>query len=128
MTADTSTCATHPVIPPLRTPEAELELFMNEMVTVIVADSTDENAVPFCEIGVNGRKVYIERGKPTQVKRMYVERLARAKKTSISQNLDPRLGEGVNQLHRKRALDYPFSTMDDTDKGREWLKRVLAEA
>lgn len=114
------------VVSVVDTSKAELEAFMNEIVTVVVADTSDENAPPFAEVSVNGRRVFIPRGVPTPVKRMYVERLARAKRTAISQNLDPRLGESMNQLHRRTALDYPFSVVEDTPQGRDWLKGVLA--
>jgi len=127
------------VVPQIRTPEVELEAFMNEVVTIVIAETTDDNATPKVEVAVNGRRLFIPRGVPTNVghdefgrqfplKRMYVERLARARKTTYRQDLDPRLGEGVNKLQRHSALDYPFSVLEDTEKGREWLKRVLAEA
>lgn len=112
----------------IRMDEADLDAFMQEMVEVVVAESTDENAVPLVEVSVNGRRIYLQRGVPTMVKRMYVERLARAKKMVYSQNLDPRLGESINTLHRRSALDYPFAVTNDTEKGKVWLKKVLSES
>lgn len=114
-------------VPSYKVAEMELEAFMQEPVVVYIAESTDENAVPMVEVSVNGRKVFIPRGKNTTIKRMHLERLALAKKTAYSQNLDPRLGEGINELRRHRALDYPFSVIQDTDRGREWLTRLLAQ-
>lgn len=120
------------VVPALKEVElkkaAELEAFMNEPVTIEVSQSTDPNATPAVEVAVNGRRIFLPRGVCT-VKRMYVERLARAKRTGYSQNLDPRLGEGVNTLLRNTALDYPFTLVEDKNPlGREWLSRILAEA
>jgi hypothetical protein len=115
--------------PTLRVAELELEAFMNEPVTIMMDDATDQNATPKVEVSVNGRRIILERGVETVVARKYVERLARAKKITYSQNLDPTLGEGINRLHRHRALDYPFSVINDPNpRGREWLHNILAEA
>ena len=107
-------------------------------MTVYVDESTDENATPMVEVSVNGRRIFIQRGIETNtgfddagrivpIKRMYIERLARAKRTTLSQNLDPMLREGINKLHRRRALEYPFAVREDSPKGRAWLKDILAQ-
>lgn len=108
--------------------EVELEAFMQEPVVINIMEAQDENATPMVEVGVNGRRMILPRGKDVTVPRCYVERLARAKRTVISQNLDPSLREQINRINRRQVLDYPFSTVQDTDKGRQWLKQVLAEA
>lgn len=109
--------------------KAEQEAFMNEMVTIMVHDSTDENAEPLIPVGINGRMQYFARGVPQRVRRCYVERLARAKKTSYSQNLDERLGEALyNTMRPHHALKYPFSVVEDPNpKGAAWLRNLLAE-
>lgn len=109
--------------------KAETERFMNEMVTVMIHDSTDENDTELVQVSINGRNQFIRRGYPQQVRRCYVERLARAKKTSFNQNLDERLGEaGVNRLMSHHALKYPFSIVEDPNpKGAAWLRNLLAE-
>ena len=126
------------VVPQIRTPEVELEAFMNEVLTIVCEESRNPNDTKHVEVAVNGRRIFIPRGVETNtgfdeygrifpVKRMYIERLARSKETSYSQDLDPRLGEGVNRLQPHRALTYPFKVVDDSPKGREWLKRILME-
>lgn len=102
--------------------------FMAEPVTVMVHESTDPNDVELVQVSVNGRTQFFIRGQPQQVKRCYVERLARAKKTAYSQNLDERLGEAMNNMRPHHALLYPFSVIEDRNpKGAAWLRGILAE-
>lgn len=119
--------------------EIELDKFMSEVLTIRVEPPADENGEPMAEVGVNGRRLFIprgietnmgcdERGRKFPITRMYVERLARAKRVFYKQTLDQRLGEEMNRLQPQRALVYPFAVIDDPNPlGREWLKRVLAE-
>lgn len=102
---------------------------MQEPVTVMVHDTTDPNAEELVPVGVNGRMQYFARGVAQTVRRCYVERLARAKSTSYSQNLDERLGEqNFNRMKSHHALAYPFSVIEDKNpKGSAWLRGILAE-
>lgn len=113
---------------PLIGSKADTEKFMNEIVTVVVHDTTDKNAVPIVSVSVNGRTQNFIRGQAQRCRRVYVERLARAKETSYTQSLDPGLLDGVNKMHPHAALSYPFSVIDDANpKGQDWLRKVLAE-
>ena len=125
------------VVPQIRTPEVELEAFMNEVLTVYCDDSPDLNATPKVEVAVNGRRIFIPRGIETNVghdeygrqvpvKRMYIERLARARRTSYRQDMKV-TDETMNKLFRHSALEYPFRVVDDSEKGREWLKRIMMQ-
>ena len=106
----------------------ENEKFMQEPVTIMVHDSNNENDVDLVPVSVNGIQIFIKRGQPTIVKRCYLERLARAKPTSYSQNLDERLGEAMNNMKPRHALKYPFSVIEDKNpKGGAWLQHILAE-
>ena len=106
----------------------EFEAFMHEPMTVLVHESTDENDVDLVQVMVNGNVAFFQRGQPTITKRYFVERLARAKRTSYSQNLDERLGEAMNNLKPRHALKYPFSVIEDKNpKGGAWLRQILAE-
>ena len=107
---------------------AEIEKFMQEPVTIMIHESTDPNDVDLVEVGVNGRHQFFMRGNPQTVRRCYVERLARMKKTSFSQNLDERLGEHTNTMRPHHALRFPFSVIEDKNpKGSPWLRNLLAE-
>lgn len=107
----------------------EEEAFMNEKVTIMLADSTDPNDTELVQIGVNGRNQFFRRGFPQTVRRCYVERLARMKRTSYSQDLDERKGESVyNTMRPHHALKYPFTVVEDQNpKGAAWLRNLLAE-
>lgn len=103
--------------------------FMNEMVTVVVHETTDKNASPFPEVWVNGRVQRFVRGEEQRVRRCFVERLARAKLTTFdnvkTKNPD---GDDVYIYPSHTGLVYPFAVVGDSDKGKQWLKKTLAEA
>lgn len=114
---------------PVMGSKLDIEKFMGEIVTVVVHDTTDKNAIMVVPVSVNGRTQNFIRGRPQRCRRCYVERLARAKETSYSQNLDPGQGEQVNTMYPHAALSYPFSVVEDQNpNGAAWLRKVLAEA
>mgnify|MGYP003402129470 FL=1 len=107
---------------------AALEAFMNEPVTVVVMSSGDDNELSLVQVGVNGVNQFFKRDTPQTVKRKYVERLARCKKTDFNQTLDDRMGEAMNVLQRRHSLRFPFSVIQDSNpKGSAWLRQILAE-
>lgn len=127
------------IFPPLASPKTELELFMNDVLTVYINEDKDKNATKLVEVSVNGRRIFIPRGTATNmgwdisgrqvpIKRMFVERLARAKETSLSQDLDL-TDESMNRLSKHRALTYPFSVTHDPagEVGQEWVKQIWGE-
>jgi len=108
---------------------AELEAFMSEPVKIIISESADENDPQLVQVGVNGVTQFIVRGMEQVVRRKYVERLARAKRTDYDQTIDDRLGEAMNRLRRRNALRFPFTVLEDPNpRGQAWLRGVLAEA
>ncbi len=116
---------------PLTMDKADMERFMNEMVTVIVHDSNDDSDDPFVQTWVNGRMQMFLRGRPQTVRRCYVEALARSTRTTYKQKLDERLGESVfNMMTPHRALRYPFAVIEDPSgaKGHAWLQTLLANS
>jgi hypothetical protein len=103
--------------------------FNEELVDVIVHESTDPNAEPIVQTAVNGVNQFFIRGQVQSVKRKFVEVLARAKTTSIAtreaRDYD---GAQTTRITRATALTYPFSIVNDPNKkGAAWLKSVLAQ-
>jgi hypothetical protein len=107
---------------------AASEAFMNEMVTVMVHSTTDENQPPQVIVNCNGMNQPIMRGYPTKVRRKYVEILARMKETKYSQvTRNPSAPDQIDLVAR-HGLSYPFDLVDDANpRGRAWLQNVLAE-
>jgi len=109
--------------------KAEKLAFMEEPVTILVMSSGDPNEIPLVQVAVNGVTQFIKRDEPITVKRKYVERLARCKKTDFNQALDDSQGEvSFNVLTRRHSLRFPFSVIQDPNpKGAGWLKQILTE-
>ena len=107
---------------------ASTEQFMNEMVTVMIHSTTDENQSPHVIVNVNGINQPIMRGVPMQVKRKYVEVLAHMKETKYTQmTRNPSAPDQIEMVAR-HGLSYPFDLVEDTNpKGRAWLTHMLAE-
>lgn len=112
---------------PLTLADADLEAFMNEPVTINVADSHDPNAAAIEYLAVDGRTQYVARGKTQTIKRKFVERLVRARNTSYSQNVDPTQGEGMNKVFPHSAAMIPFTIIKDTARGMKWFAALLNE-
>lgn len=104
------------------------EAFMNEMVTVMIHSTTDENQAPHVIVNVNGTNQPIIRGVPTTVRRKYVEVLARMKETKYTQVTPNPAAPDVSELRARHGLAYPFELIEDKNPiGRAWLSNVLAE-
>jgi hypothetical protein len=104
------------------------EAFMNEMVTVMVHSTTDENQAPHVIVNCNGMNQPIIRGYPTKVRRKYVEILARMKETKYSQRTPNPAAPDQSELVPRHGLAYPFDLVEDVNpRGRAWLQNVLAE-
>lgn len=104
------------------------ELFMHEDVCVRLHDTTDETQAPMPLVCNNGKPQYFIRGRQQWVKRYSIEPLLRAKRTTYSQR------EIVNENGDRQfiniphtALLYPFEVIKDTEKGKAWIRRILAE-
>jgi hypothetical protein len=100
--------------------------FANEMVTVRVHQSTDKNAHPLPDVYVNGRVQRFPRGEEINVRRCFVERLARAMATTYG-NVKVKGPDGEDKYiyPQSSAEVYPFTVIGDTPKGEAWLKNLL---
>lgn len=104
------------------------EAFMNEMVTVHVHSTTDENQPSQFIINCNGVNQPVVRGINMEMKRKYVEILARMKETKYSQHTPNPAAPDVSELRARHGLVYAFDLIHDANpKGRAWLSNVLAE-
>lgn len=104
------------------------EQFMNEMVTVLVHSSTDENQSPHVILNCNGVNQVVVRGIPTKIRRKYLEILARMKETKYTQVTPNPAAPDVSEMRARHGLAYPFELVDDGNpRGRAWLQNVLAE-
>lgn len=104
------------------------ESFMNEVVTVLVHGTTNENEAPHFILNCNGVNQPVLRGMPTKMKRKYLEILARMKETKYTQVTPNPAAPDVSEMRARHGLAYPFELVEDPNpKGREWLRNVLAE-
>jgi hypothetical protein len=115
---------------PLQDDYAAALAFAEEKVTVMIHEDTDPNAENPVQVAVNGTNQFFFRGQPQDVKRKYVEVLARCKRTRIS---TPEITDGsgarTNVVRQSSSLRYPFSVMyDPNPRGAVWLKNIMTEA
>jgi hypothetical protein len=109
--------------------DAELEAFMNEPVTILLSDSSDENAQPYAITSVNGTTRVAPRNVEVTLPRSHVEVLARCKETKYK----PQPENMANPELSNRPIPttvpvYPFQVIEDRNpKGRAWLAAVRAE-
>lgn len=108
---------------------ADLEAFMNEVLTIMVFEDNAEGSLPTAEPIVKGMKQIIVRGVNSKVKRKYVEALARSRTTKYDQVQRDMMDPSSRFMRPKAKISYPFSVIHDPNpRGREWLKAILAEA
>lgn len=109
--------------------KAAILAFMEEPVTILIYESMDRNAGDWCEFSNDGRRVIIQRGVPTTIKRKFLEVIARCKQTGIGQRaIRGDYGVEGYEYPEHTSLKYPFQLIEDKNpKGAAWLKKILAE-
>lgn len=110
--------------------KAKALAFNEEILDVVVHETTDENADPYPFVAVNGIRQFFERGTQQRVKRKFVEALVRSKGTKYSQrNAKDSNGNDVIRHDPHTALRHPFSVIHDPNpNGLAWLRKIMAEA
>ena len=104
--------------------------FDQEELMVLIHDSTNPTDDPIPYVINGGRRQAFIRGQKQKVKRMYVEILARMKKTTYTQTKE-KDSQGIDTVinHPHTALVFPFSVIHDPNpRGAAWLEAILAEA
>ena len=105
--------------------------FNEDVLEVMVHESTDTNAENPIFTACNGVPQYFYRGVPQQVKRKYVAILAACKEHAIS-TPEYTQGDGARatRIARTASLKYPFSVISDPagKRGADWLRSLLRSA
>ncbi len=109
--------------------DIELQKFMEEPVVVRVNKPHERNAPLGLMLSVQGRTQYIIKGLPMQIKRKYLESLARAKRQFIE---TPEIYENGQpsgtKIVKTTSLEHDFAVLrDNNPKGHAWLEGILAE-
>lgn len=107
--------------------------FLEQMVTVELSEGTDIDAEKFIFLSVNGVGPgpngfeWVPRGVPVRMKRKYLEVLARARQVKYK-NHEQTNREGVQEsFQRARSADiYPFTIIEDSREGIDWLRQLRA--
>ena len=101
--------------------------FMNEIVEVQLAATTDENQPPHIVMNVNGISQPFFRDIPVKCRRMFLEVLARCKESKYTQTRNA-MEPDRSEMVQRTAHAYPFQVLHDPNpKGSAWLRAVMAE-
>ncbi len=102
----------------------ELEAFMNEKVTIYMHPPRIDGELGVQTISVNGVNQPIVKGKKMEVKRKYVESIARTHTIRYQQAVPDVNRPDFIQMVERKIPTYPFSVIEDTDKGKAWLNSI----
>ena len=117
-----------PVDKPLNTDYLQELAFMEEEITVMVQESSDENAENPVIVGCNGVFKQFFRGQPTLAKRKFVDCLIVKSGRVTTPKIRNGAGEDAFAIRQHSAHKFPFTIIEDRNpKGREWVMRRLAE-
>lgn len=114
---------------PLHKEKADELKFMEELVTVRVAETSDPNEGVCVSFWNGGVHQLLIRGENVTCKRKFLERLARCK-TETFANVEFQDEAGIKRIKwpKRTGQRYPFSVIrDDNPRGSEWLRQVLME-
>jgi len=118
-----------PVVNSLTKSDFDEMMFMEELVKIRVEPLQEKNPRKMIDLYVNGKAEWVPIGRPWIMRRKYVEVLARSKPMSVQtkhesaeESLNPQ-----NEVIRTTSSQFPFSVLQDTPRGVEWLNRIMAE-
>ena len=105
------------------------EKFANDILSIRVHPDSSEGALPVICPSVNALNQPIIRGVVSNVKRKYVEALARCRITQYQQRVPDAARPENIQMDEVTVIAYPFVVLHDPHpNGREWLESILAQA
>ena len=102
--------------------------FMEETLEIEVHESGDPTSnEPILTVYVNGTPQMFERGRAQKVKRKFVQVLATCRPENMRTETMVQGNQVINKVMKTSSLRYPFTVIDDTKAGREWLRRVVSQ-
>jgi hypothetical protein len=107
--------------------ELEMAAFMEEKVLIEMAEMPTDSGQVGVPLAVAPDTQWVIGGQRALIKRKFVEVLARARTDNYKQyqNLQ---NPAASRPVPKTSLSYPFSVIEDTPKGRSWLKELLTNS
>ena len=107
---------------------AQLEKFMNEVMTIVAHEDNQEGALDVLSPLVNGVNQPILRGVHQKVRRKYVEVLARARSTKYNQRQTDAGDPASLLMVPNSKMTCPFTVIHDPNpNGRAWLEAIMRE-
>jgi hypothetical protein len=106
---------------------AEAMAFMEEPVTIRLERTNEKNAAKVHMFAVNGVQKWIPVGTPVDVRRKYLEVIARAQPYNVNTEVIEVEGQDpINNMVRTSSSKYPFSVIHDPNpKGANWLTNLM---
>lgn len=107
--------------------QAQELLFNEEIIDIMVSETTDENAEQIIYTACNGVVQYFQRGVAQSVKRKFVAILASCKEHNLTTpQFTARDGSRATSIKRTSSIKYPFMVLrDDNPRGAAWLKSLI---
>lgn len=102
--------------------------FMEEPVTIRIERSAEKFAPQLLDFYVNGKVEWIPVGRPWTLRRKYVEVIARSQPYDVRTTTVKHEDREENKIQRFNVTKYPFSIIQDSPRGMQWIQRVMAES
>ena len=104
--------------------------FMEDILTVVVSETTDPNAENPVPCSVNGDKRLLTRGQEYRIARKFVDSLIKVEDRVTTRNYKDEQGVDQTQITKKPALKYPLSVIHDPagEVGRRWFQHQCKNA
>jgi len=101
-------------------------LFMEDVLTIEINETTDKNAAPVVFCGDNGDQRWLPRGIKFKIQRKFIERLAQSHERHYTTVNNPDRDADNGMLTRTKGVQaIGFQVWHDpSPRGRQWLQRV----
>jgi hypothetical protein len=107
--------------------DIDLERFMEEKVLIEMAALPEDSGQVGVPLAVAPDTQWVLGGQRAVIKRKFVEVLARARTDKFRQYQNVQ-NPAASRPVPTTSLSYPFSVIEDTPKGRAWLKEILEQS